>query len=133
LVRERLVARILGAFAALSVFLASVGLYGVLGYGVAPRTSEFGLRLALGATRGGVLRSVLRQSAIVVVIGSAAGIPAALLSSRSIASLLYDVTALELRVLGGAVAPPFEVAMLAAALPAWRASRVDPLVALRHE
>ena len=117
----------------LSVFLASVGLYGVLGYGVARRTGEIGLRLALGATRGGVLRSVLRQSAIVVVIGSAAGIPGALLSSRSIASLLYDVTPFDARVLGGAVVTLFAVAMLAAALPAWRASRVDPLVALRHE
>jgi predicted permease len=133
LVRERLVARLLGAFAVLSLFLASVGLYGVLGYGVARRTGEIGLRLALGATRGGVLRSVLRQSAIVVVIGSAAGIPAALLSSRSIASLLYDVTPFDVRVLGGAVATLFGVAMIAAALPAWRASRVDPLIALRHE
>ena len=75
LVRERLVARLLGAFAVLSLFLASVGLYGVLGYSVARRTGEIGLRLALGATRGAVLRSVLRQSAVVVAIGAAVGIP----------------------------------------------------------
>jgi putative ABC transport system permease protein len=133
LVTERLVARLLGAFAALSLFLAAVGLHGVLGYQVARRTGEIGLRLALGATRGAVLRSVLRQSAIVVVIGSAAGIPAALLSSRSIASLLYDVTPFDAHVLGLTVATLFTVAMLAAALPAWRASRVDPLIALRYE
>jgi predicted permease len=133
LVRERLVARLLGAFAAVSLFLAAVGLYGVLGYHVARRTSEIGLRLALGATRGDVLRSVLRQSARVVAIGSAAGIPVALISSRSISFLLYDVTPFDGRVLGGAVAALFAVAMTAAALPAWRASRVDPLVALRQE
>ena len=133
LVTERLVARLLGAFAALSLFLASVGLYGVLGYQVARRTGEIGLRLALGATRGAVLRAVLRQSAIVVAIGSAVGIPAAMLSSRSLSSLLYGVTPFDARVLGGAVAALLGVATIAAALPAWRASRVDPLVALRHE
>jgi predicted permease len=132
LVRERLVARLLGAFAVLSLFLASVGLYGVLGYSVVRRTSEIGLRLALGATRGAVLLSVLRQSAIVVVMGSAAGIPAAVLSSRSLASLLYGVTPSDASVLAGAVASLLAVAMIAAAVPAWRASRVDPLVALRH-
>jgi predicted permease len=133
LVRERLVARLLGAFATLSLFLASVGLYGVLGYQVARRTGEIGLRLALGATRGAVLRSVLRQSSIVVAIGSAVGIPVAILSSRSLSSLLYGVTPFDARVLGGAVAALLGVATIAAALPAWRASRVDPLVALRHE
>jgi putative ABC transport system permease protein len=67
------------------------------------------------------------------MIGSAVGIPAAVLSSRSIASLLYGVTPFDVRVLGGAVASLLAVATIAAAFPAWRASRVDPLVALRHE
>ena len=133
LVRERLVARLLGAFAVLALILASVGLYGVLGYSVARRTSEIGVRLALGATRGGVLRSVLRQSAIVVGIGSAAGVPAAMLLSRPLAGLLYGVTASDPRVLASAAGCLFLVAMAAAAVPAWRAARVDPLVALRHE
>jgi predicted permease len=133
LVREQLVARLLGAFAVLSLFLASVGLYGVLGYAVARRTGEIGLRLALGATRGAVLRSVLRQSAMVVAIGSAAGLLAALMTSRALASLLYGVTPSDPSVLAGAVACLFTVALTAAAIPAWRASRVDPLVALRHE
>jgi predicted permease len=133
LVRERLVARLLGAFAVLALVLASVGLYGVLGYSVARRTSEIGVRLALGATRGGVLRSVLRQSAIVVAIGSGAGVPATMLLSRPLAGLLYGVTASDPGVIAGAVGCLFLVAMAAAAVPAWRAARVDPLVALRHE
>jgi predicted permease len=133
LVRERLVARLLGAFAVLALVLASVGLYGVLGYSVARRTGEIGVRLALGATRGGVLRSVLRQSAIVVAIGSAAGVPATMLLARPLAGLLYGVTASDPGVIAGAVGCLFLVAMAAAAVPAWRAARVDPLVALRHE
>jgi predicted permease len=133
LVTERLVARLLGAFAVLALVLASVGLYGVLGYSVARRTSEIGLRLALGATRAGVLRSVLRQSLIVVSIGSAAGVAATTMLSRPLSSLLYGVTASDPAVLSGAVACLFAVAMAAAAIPAWRAARVDPLVALRQE
>ena len=133
LVKERLVARLLGAFAVLSLFLASVGLYGVLGYHVARRTGEIGLRLALGATRGGVLRSVLRQSAIVVAIGSAVGVAATTQLSSLLSGLLYGVTVSDTGVLAAAVASLFIVAMAAAAIPAWRAARVDPLVALRQE
>jgi predicted permease len=133
LVNERLVARLLGGFAVLALVLASVGLYGVLGYSVARRTGEIGVRLALGATRGGVLRSVLRQSAVVVAIGTAAGAPATMLLSRPLAGLLYGVTPSDPRVLAAAAGSLFLVAMAAAAVPAWRAARVDPLVALRHE
>lgn len=78
LVKERLMTRILGAFAALALLLASVGLYGVLGYAVTRRTNEIGIRLALGATRGTVLWSVLRESWTLVAIGVAVGVPAAL-------------------------------------------------------
>lgn len=130
---ERLIAWLLGAFAVLALALAAVGLYGVLGYAVARRTSEIGLRLALGATRGAVLRSVLRQSAIVVAIGSAVGVPASLLLSRPLAGLLYGVTASDPVVLAGAVGCLFLTALMAAAVPAWRAARVDPMIALRHE
>jgi len=133
LVSERLVARLLGAFAVLALVLASVGLYGVLGYSVARRTGEIGVRLALGATPGAVLRSVLRQSAIVVAIGAVVGVPATMLLSRPLAGLLYGVTASDPGVLAGAVGCLFVVAMAAAAVPAWRAARVDPLIALRHE
>ena len=130
---ERLIAWLLGAFAVLALALASVGLYGVLGYSVVRRTSEIGLRLALGATRNGVLRSVLRQSLVVVAIGSAVGVPASLLLSRPLAGLLYGVTASDPVVLAGAVGCLLIVALIAAAVPAWRAARVDPLIALRHE
>ena len=130
---ERLVAQLLGAFAVLALALASVGLYGVLGYSVARRTSEIGLRLALGAPRGAVLRSVLRQSLVVVTIGSAVGVPASMLLSRPLSGLLYGVTPSDPTVLAGAVGCLFLTAVMAAAVPAWRAARVDPLVALRHE
>ena len=88
LVNERLIARLLSAFAILALVLAAVGLYGVLGYSVERRTGEIGLRLALGATRGGVLRSVLRQSAIVVAIGSLVGVAATTQLSRPLSGLL---------------------------------------------
>ena len=130
---ERLVARMLGAFAVLALLLASVGLHGVLGYAVTRRTGEIGLRLALGATRGRVLRSVLRQALIAVAAGSAIGVPATLLLSTPLSGLLYGVTPSDPFVLAGAVVALLLVATAAAAVPAWRAARVDPLVALRHE
>jgi putative ABC transport system permease protein len=132
LVTERLMARLLGGFAMLALLLAAVGLYGVLGYSVARRTGEIGLRLALGASRATVLRAVLRESAVLVAIGAAVGVPAALLLSRTLASLLFDVTPSDPRILAGSVVCLFAVAMLAAAVPAWRASRVEPLMALRQ-
>ena len=132
LVTERLMARLLGAFAVLALLLAAVGLYGVLGYSVARRTGEIGLRLALGATRQRVLRSVLRESALLVTAGAAIGVPAAILLARVLASLLFDVTPSDPAILAGCVLCLFGVAMLAAAVPAWRASRVEPLDALRR-
>jgi predicted permease len=133
LVKERLMARILGAFAGLALLLASIGLYGVLAYAVTRRTNEIGIRVALGASRGAVLRSVLRESLALVAIGIGIGVPAALALTRLLSSLLYGVTPTDPLVLGGAVASLFAVALGAAAQPAWRAVRVDPLVALRHE
>lgn len=132
-VRERLIARVLGAFALLTVALAAAGLYGVLAYNVTRRTGEIGIRFALGATRGAVLRPVLTESAKLVALGIAIGIPAALALTRVLANLLYGVSPTDLRVLGGGVLLLFAVAMAAASIPAWRASRVDPLVALRYE
>ncbi len=132
LVTERLLARLLGAFAVLALLLAAVGLYGVLGYSVARRTGEIGLRLALGATRRTVVSVVLRESAVLVAIGATAGVPASLLLSRVLESLLFDVTPSDPWILAGCVVCLFAVAMLAAAVPAWRASRVDPLEALRR-
>jgi predicted permease len=133
LVTERLMARILGAFATLALLLASIGLYGVLAYSVTRRTNEIGIRVALGAPRGTVLRSVLKESLTLVVIGVAIGVPAALMLTRLLSSLLYGVTPADPLVLGAAAGSLFAVALAAAAQPAWRAVRVDPLVALRHE
>jgi len=133
LVKERLMTRILSAFAAVALALASVGLYGVLGYAVTRRTNEIGIRMALGATRGTVLWSVLRESWILVAIGVAIGVPAAIALTRLLSSLLYGVTPTDPWVLSGAVACLFVVALAAASQPAWRALRVDPLVALRYE
>lgn len=132
LVTERLVGRLLGAFAGVALLLAAVGLYGVLGYAVARRTGEIGLRLALGAGRPAVLQGVLRESAMLAAIGCAFGMPASLLLSRALESLLFDVKPSDPIILAGCVAGLFAVALIAAAVPAWRASRVDPLEALRR-
>jgi predicted permease len=133
LIKERMMTRILGVFAALALLLASIGLYGVLGYSVTRRTNEIGIRLALGAQRTTVLWSVLRESATLVAVGVAAGVPAALALTRVLSSLLYGVTPTDPWVLSGVVACLFVVALVAALQPAWRAVRVDPLVALRYE
>jgi putative ABC transport system permease protein len=130
---ERLIARLLVAFAGLALVLASVGLYGVLGYSVTRRTAEIGLRLALGASRADVLRSVLRQSLAVVVAGLAIGAPATMLLSKPLAGLLYGVAPTDPRILTGAAVSLILVGLAAAAVPAARAARVDPLIALRHE
>jgi predicted permease len=133
IVNERLVTNLLGAFAGLALLLASVGLYGVLAYTVARRTSEIGVRLALGASRASILWSVVRGSWWLVAAGAALGVPAALGLTRLLGTLLYGITPTDPVVIAGSVACLFLVALTAASVPAWRASRVDPLVALRHE
>jgi ABC-type antimicrobial peptide transport system permease subunit len=133
LVTERLMTRILTAFAALALLLASIGLYGVLGYAVTRRTTEIGIRLALGAERRTVFWSVLRESWTLVAIGVAIGVPAALALTRLLSSLLYGITPTDPWILSGAVACLFAIALAAASQPAWRAMRVDPLAALRYE
>jgi predicted permease len=133
LVEERLIARVLGMFALLAVALAAAGLYGVLAYNTARRTGEIGIRLALGATRGAVLWPVLAESAKLAALGIAIGVPAALALTRLLSNLLYGVAPTDPRVLGAVVLCLFCVALIAALVPAWRASRVNPLVALRYE
>jgi predicted permease len=133
LVNERLVAQLLGAFAALALVLAAVGLYGVLGYAVARRTPEIGVRLALGASRGAVLRDVLNESWVLTALGAAIGVPAAIVLSRFLETLLYSITPWDPRLIALTLTGLFVVATGSAALPAWRASRIDPLTALRHE
>jgi predicted permease len=133
IVTERLVVRLLVVFAAVALLLGAIGLYGVLGHHVARRIPEIGVRLALGATRGAVLRSVLRESWIAVAVGSVVGLPLAVRLSGVLEALLYQVSPWDGRVLLGAVACVLFVATTAAAVPAWRASRVEPLEALRQE
>jgi len=133
LIRERLVTHILTVFSGLALLLASVGLYAVLAYAVTRRTSEIGIRFALGATRRDVLSSVLRESSMLVALGVAIGVPATLALTRMLSTLLYGVTPTDPRVLAGVVVSLFAVAIAASLVPAWRASRVNPLVALRHE
>jgi ABC-type antimicrobial peptide transport system permease subunit len=133
LAKERMMARMLGAFALVALLLGAAGLYGVLGYMVARRTSEIGVRLALGATRGALLWSVLRESSLLVGAGVAIGVPAAVALSRLLTGLLFGVTPADPWVLGAGVSCLLLVGLAAAWVPAWRASRVDPLVALRYE
>lgn len=133
LIQERLIARVLGVFALLAIILAAAGLYGVLAYSTARRTAEIGIRLALGATRGAVLWPVLAESAKLAAVGIAIGVPAALALTRLLSNLLYGVAPTDARVLGAVVLCLFGVALIAALVPAWRASRVNPLVALRYE
>jgi predicted permease len=130
---ERLIASLCVAFGVIALLLASVGLYGVISYEVAQRTAEIGIRMALGATRGGVLWLILRQSVVVVAAGVIFGVALALATTRLITSFLYGLTPTDVSTIAGAGAVLLCVAAIAAYLPARRASRVDPMVALRYE
>jgi predicted permease len=131
--RERVVAYLAFSFGLLTLFLASLGLYGVLSYGVTRRTHEIGVRMALGARRGEVMASVLRQSLRLTIAGIALGLAGAAAVSRSLSGMLFEVAPLD-PVAFLAVGATFVLVMtLAALLPARRATNVDPLVALRCE
>ena len=131
--QERLIARLTELFGALALILACVGLYGVTAYAVARRTNEFGIRMALGADRGNVLGLVLRAALAQVGLGLAIGIPAALAGGLLLAHELYGVKSYDPIILGLASVILAGCAFLAASVPARRATRVDPIVALRYE
>jgi len=133
LVQERMVTTISTLFGALALVLACFGLYGVISYTVARRTNEIGIRMALGATRGGLLRGVLIESLTLVVTGIAVGVPATVGLTRFMAARLFGVGAADPATIVAAVALVIAAAAGAATLPARRASRVDPMVALRCE
>lgn len=129
----RLVAELSAFFGTLAVFLACIGIYGLTSYSVSRRTNEIGIRMALGAQKSDVLRLVMRQTVLLVVAGVAIGIPVALASSRWAASMLYGIEPSDPATLLAAVLLLITVAVFAGFLPARRATKVDPMVALRHE
>jgi len=120
-------------FGVLGLLLAAVGIYGVMAFGVAQRTREFGIRMALGAQRSRVINLVLKEGTILAVSGSAIGLAGAYFVGRAMQSTLYGVGALDFRAFGGVSLLLLLAALLACFVPAWRASRVEPLEAIRYE
>jgi ABC-type antimicrobial peptide transport system permease subunit len=133
LLQEKLVATLSGFFGALALALASVGLYGVIAHSATRRTREIGIRMSLGAQPGSVLWLILREAVILVTVGVTIGIPAALAITKFAASTLYGVDARDPLSIAAATLFLVIVAVLASMLPARRASRLDPLKALRYE
>ena len=130
---ERLVARLTALFGAVALLLAAIGLYGVTAYAVARRTSEIGIRMALGANRAGVIAMVMRGAMIQIGIGLAIGIPVALLGVRYVESQLYEVKGIDAGVLMTAILTLAAAACIAGIIPARRAASTDPAQALRTE
>ena len=126
-------AQVTGCLGLLALALASFGLFGVMSYNVARRTGEFGVRFAIGATRAHVLWMVLRESILLATAGLAIGIPVVLVASRLLSGLLFGVEPHDPATIAVAAATLVGVATLAGLVPAWNASRVDPMVALRQE
>jgi len=130
---DRLFMVILGVFAALALILAAVGIYALIAYSVGQRTREIGIRMALGAGRGDVLRIVLWEGLKMTGIGAASGLVPALALPRTFEAVLFDMHTRDPRLYFFVPVVIFGVAMLATYIPAWRATRVDPMVALRYE
>jgi predicted permease len=133
LVQQKLVARLASFFGVLALLLACVGLYGVMSYGVARRTNEIGIRMALGAQGRSVLWLVLREALLLVGIGLVVGVLASLAVTKTAAALLYELKPNDPLTIAGATLLLGAVALVAGYLPARKASKVDPLIALRYE
>jgi putative ABC transport system permease protein len=133
LATRRLTMLLLGVFATLALLLASVGLYGVMALTVTQRTRELGIRMALGAERRNIFKLVLRQGMTLIAIGIGIGVIGSIAAGRALMSLLYNVAALDPGAVVVAVFSLITVAVIACCVPARRATRVDPIVALRAE
>jgi len=131
--QERLLARLTELFGGLALLLACIGLYGVTSYNIARRTSEIGVRMALGATRGDVVKLVLRGALLQIAIGLAIGFPLAILAGRVMSAKLYAVAWFSPAALGGAILVLIVCALIAGLLPARRAASIEPVKALRIE
>jgi predicted permease len=131
--QERLIARLTTLLGLLALGLACLGIYGVMSYAVKQRTAELGIRFALGAPRPRVLWMVFRESLLLTAAGVVIGLPLLLVASRAVGGLLFNVTATDPFIVGGAMVVLLIVGATSSYLPSWRASRVDPLTALRQE
>jgi ABC-type antimicrobial peptide transport system permease subunit len=130
---DRLVAALSLAFGVLATLLAAIGLYGLIAYNVTRRTSEIGIRIALGAERFNVLRLVMREVMVLSIAGTAVGIPIALALSRYVESQLFGLNARDPLVFIAATVALLAVAFAAGYFPARRATKIDPIRALRYE
>jgi putative ABC transport system permease protein len=133
LFRERLIAALSMAFGLLAVVLATVGVFGVVSYGVSRRKGEIGVRMALGARRAQIVTMILGELMRVVAMGLAAGAAAALLISRYVASLLFELEANDALTLGSAAVVLILTGFAAALVPAYHAARLSPMIALRNQ
>jgi putative ABC transport system permease protein len=124
---------LLSLFAAVALALAAIGIFGVMSYAVAQQTREIGIRMALGADRDLVVRMILRRASLLVVTGLTSGLIVALVTSRALASLLFDLSPTDPATLAAVCALLGTIALMASYLPARRAMRIDPVVALRAE
>jgi putative ABC transport system permease protein len=131
--QPRLLAQLLGGFAGLALLLAAIGTYGILSYMVTERRREIGIRMALGAERGSVLGQVLKQGLLLAGVGAAIGLAGAFGLTRLVSSLLFGVEPTDPMTIAAVVGTITLVAAAASLVPAWRASRVDPIVVLRDE